>query len=132
MDAILQSNSIDLGKLLEEHKGGDVVVLDMRSLNFWTDFFVIATVTSSTHLSGMERHVKEFAAEREMEILHRSGRPGKNAGLHSDEWQIFDLGSVVVHLMSAKLRSFFELERLWGAAPRIYQSGAQDHSSKSS
>ena len=122
----------DLGKLLTDHHGGDVVVMDMRSLNFWTDFFVIATATSSTHLMGLERHIKEFAWEREAEILHRSRRPKPNAEGSSDEWCLLDLGTIVVHLMSAKARSFFELERLWSAAPLIYQTDKPAHSSKSS
>ena len=113
----------ELGKLLEDHNGGEVMVLDMRSLNFWTDFFVIATVTSNAHLQGLERHVKDFVAENELEILHRSRKPDTD-----DEWCLLDLGNIVIHLMTAKVRSFFELERLWSAAPLIFGT----HSSKSS
>jgi len=122
--------AVDLGKLLADHHGGEVLVMDMRSLNFWTDFFVIATVTSNTHLSGLERHIKEFAREREAEILHRSRRPkslpqrsGQGPEPRLDEWCLLDFGTVVVHLMSANARSFFELERLWSAAPLIYRGG---------
>jgi len=114
--------AVAVGKLLNDHNGGDVVVMDMRSLNFWTDFFVIATATSGTHLMGLERHIKEFARERDVDILHRSRRPKSNADSHPDEWCLLDLGTIVVHLMSAKVRSFFELERLWNAAPLIYQT----------
>ena len=131
MDDMLRNKSesqekeiaIAVGKLLDDHNGGDVMVLDMRSLNFWTDFFVIATATSSTHLMGMERHIKEFARERDVEILHRSRRPKvTHTEPLPDEWCLLDLGTIVVHLMSAKVRSFFELERLWSAAPLIYQT----------
>jgi len=116
------SLAVDMGKLLDDHHGGDVVVMDMRALNFWTDFFVIATATSSTHLTGLERHIKEFARERDVEILHRSRRPKSTTEQHPDEWRLLDMGTMVVHLMSAKMRSFFELERLWSAAPHIYQT----------
>ena len=131
MDDMLRNKSesqekeiaIAVGKLLDDHNGGDVMVLDMRSLNFWTDFFVIATATSSTHLMGLERHIKEFARERDVEILHRSRRPKvTHTEPLPDEWCLLDLGTIVVHLMSAKVRSFFELERLWSAAPLIYQT----------
>ena len=146
MDDILRNNrnfstsdlslATELGKLLDSHNGGDVVVMDMRSLNFWTDFFVIATATSSTHLKGLERHIKEFARERDVEILHRSRKPKNNPNQQatersSDEWCLLDLGAIVIHLMSAKVRSFFELERLWSTASFIYQGG-EAHSSKSS
>jgi len=116
------SLAVDIGKLLSDHHGGDALVMDMRALNFWTDFFVIATVTSGTHLSGLERHIKEFARERDVEILHRSRRPKSDAEQQNDEWCLLDMGTIVVHLMSSQARSFFELERLWNTAPLIYQT----------
>ncbi|MDR0496641.1 MAG: ribosome silencing factor [Treponema sp.] len=126
MDGLLRNKyALELGKLLDDHHGGEVVVLDMRALNFWTDFFIISTVTSSTHLLGLERHIKEFVRNNDLEILHRSRKPPKEAGLDSDEWCLLDLGDIVIHLMTVKARQFFELERLWGAAPLIYQ--ARDH-----
>jgi ribosome-associated protein len=137
MDDTLQTKALELGKLLEDHQGIEVVVMDMRSINFWTDFFVIATVRSNTHLLGLERHIKEFSREQGLEILHRSRKPEKD-----DEWCLFDLGGIVIHLMTSKLRQFFELERLWSAAPLIYKTeipktqvsglGEFSHSSKSS
>jgi ribosome-associated protein len=108
--------ALALGDLLREHRGADVVTLDLREMNAWTDFFVIATAGSSAHLDGLERHIKEFCRERGLEILRRSRKP---AG-EDDEWRLIDLGSIVVHLMSGRMRAFYELERLYG------------HSSKSS
>ena len=126
-----EDHAIEIGKLLYEHKGGDVVVMDMRTLNFWTDFFIIATITSSTHLMGLERHIKDFAMEKELDILRFSRKPVKDGNnYNSDEWQLMELSGIVVHLMAAKTRSFFELERLWSAAPIIYRS--ESYSSKSS
>ncbi|MDR3342614.1 MAG: ribosome silencing factor [Treponema sp.] len=119
-DMLLADNTaaaIALGKLLQEHRGGDVVVMDLRPFNSWTDFFVIVTVTSTTHVQGLERRIKEFSQERGMDILRKSPKPiGAD-----DEWRLIDLGAIVIHLMTAKTRSFYELERLWGAAP-IYSS----------
>ena len=115
--------AVQLGKLLSLHNGADVVVMDMRPLDFWTDFFVIATVTSNTHLSGLERHIKDFSRETGMEILRRSQKPDIE-----DEWSLIDMGSIIIHLMTIRARSFYELERLWSSAPLIYE----DHSSKSS
>jgi len=130
MDGMLQNKNesllaLDLGKLLDDHHATDVVVMDMRPLDFWTDFFVIATVTSNTHLMGLQRHVKDFALERGLEILRRSRKPETDGELRSDEWCILDLGGIVIHLMSARTRSFFELERLWSTAPIIFQTMAQ-------
>ena len=126
--APLQNKAIELGKLLDDHRAAEVLVMDMRDLNFWTDFFVIATVTSNTHLLGLERHIKDFARENELEIFHRSRKPEKGAELADEEWCLLDLGSIVIHLMTERVRKFFELERLWGSAKIINES----HSSKSS
>ena len=117
--------AVDLGKLLSDHHGSEVVVMDMRPLNFWTDFFIIATVTSSTHLSGLERHIKDYTRENGLEILRRSSKSDI-----SDEWSLMDLGNIVIHLMTARARSFFELERLWSSATLIYEE--KPYSSKSS
>ncbi|MDR1098875.1 MAG: ribosome silencing factor [Treponema sp.] len=106
--------ALALGDLLREHKGGDVKVLDLRELNSWTDFFVIATVSSGVHLQGLERHIKDFALNRGIEILRRSRKPPADA---ADEWCLVDMGILVIHLMSSRARSFYELERLWSAAP---------------
>jgi ribosome-associated protein len=129
---LLQSRALELGRLLDDHRGGKVLVMDMRNLNYWTDFFIIATVTSSTHLGGLEKHIKNYARENEMEIFRRSRKPGGDVeqnygeqfltGNGPAEWSLIDLGGIVIHLMTAGTRSFFELERLWGAAPLIYQS----------
>jgi ribosome-associated protein len=110
--------ALALGELLREHKGADVKVLDLRGLCGWTDFFVIATVTSNAHLQGLERYIKEFARGEGIEILRRSRKPPAGAGSAApDEWCLVDLGAIVVHLMSSQARSFYELERLWNAAP---------------
>jgi ribosome-associated protein len=106
--------ALALGELLREARGLDVVALDLRELNAWTDFFVIATVSSGAHRSGLERHIKEFAREKGFEVLRRSRRP---SGGVEDEWSLIDLGDIVVHLMTEKARLFYELERLWGAQP---------------
>jgi len=124
MDDTLQINALELGKLLVDHNGLNVVVMDMRSLNFWTDFFIITTVTSNTHLSGLERHIKDYTREKGMEILRRSKRPD-NKELSSEEWSLLDLGGIVIHLMTAKIRDFFELERLWSAASIIFGETGQ-------
>jgi ribosome-associated protein len=121
-----ESMALELGKLLEDHNGSDITVLDMRSLNFWTDFFVIATVTSSAHLSGLERHIKEFSRNSGIEP-RRSRKPDSE-----DEWCLIDLGNTVVHLMTSRSRTFYELERLWSSAPVIYSSKSSSKSTSSS
>ncbi|MDR1147537.1 MAG: ribosome silencing factor [Spirochaetaceae bacterium] len=100
--------AIELGKLLKEHKGGDVALIDLRPLSIWTDFFIVTTVTSGAHLSGLQRHVNEFAHENKLPVLH-----GHKKLTLGNGWDICDLGFMVVHLMTEASRSFYELENLW-------------------
>ncbi|MDR0602373.1 MAG: ribosome silencing factor [Treponema sp.] len=111
-----RETAVELGKLLAEHRCADVVVLDLRRLDAWTDFFVIATVSGGAHLSGLERHIGDFSRERGLEILRHSRRSREE----DNEWRLIDMGSLVVHLMSRRARSFYELERLWSAGDTLF------------
>jgi ribosome-associated protein len=112
--------SAAIGGLLSEHNGQDVCVLDLREINNWTDFFVIATVTSKTHMDGLERHIKDFCREKEIAIKSHSR---KNI---DDEWRLLDLGSMVVHLMNKRTREFYELERLWRQTPEQNKTNTKE------
>ncbi|WP_156789715.1 ribosome silencing factor [Gracilinema caldarium] len=107
----------NLAKLIFEHKGQRVVVLDLRSLHTWTDFFIISTVTSSTHQQGLQRHIKEFAQAEHIDILRRQRKAPAE-----DEWTLIDMGTIVVHLMTEKARMFYDLERLWSEAPILWKA----------
>jgi len=95
------------------HNGQDPVALDLSGLHGWTDYFVIASATSSTHLRGMARHLLDFCAARGIEVL-RQPRIGED-----EEWVLVDCGWLVVHLMSARAREFYELEKLWFQAEKL-------------
>ncbi len=96
-----------IARLLAEHNGGEVLVLDLGERASWTDFFVIATATSGAHLRGLARFVDEAVAGLDLE------RFNKIKGADDEEWILADLGTVVVHLMTERARSFYELEKLW-------------------
>ena len=109
-----QALALELGRLLKEHKGGDVVVIDLRPLSMWTDFFVIATASSGIHLSGLQRQIKEFATKNKLQIPR-----GQKKIAPGDGWDVSDLGFVVVHIMTETLRTFYELENLWSGGIRL-------------
>jgi ribosome-associated protein len=110
VDLLSEINTVS--SLLQEHKGNDVAVLDLRDINNWTDFFIIATATSRTHMDGLERHIKEFCREKSIDIIGSSRRNTE------DQWRIIDLGHCIVHLMTAESREFYDLERLWRPVSR--------------
>ncbi|MDR2480787.1 MAG: ribosome silencing factor [Spirochaetaceae bacterium] len=97
----------ELGKLLADHKGKDVIAIDMRDVCFWTDFFLVATVSSGTHLAGLKRRIKEWAALSGFKT-RENGKTSKD-----DTWNLIDMGDIIVHLMVESAREFYELENLW-------------------
>jgi len=96
---------------LADHKAGDVVVLDLRNLAGWTDYFVIGTCSSSVHMRGLSYAVEEAAEARKVESMN------KPIATEDQSWLLYDLGDVVVHLMNREARDFYELEKLWFKAP---------------
>lgn len=96
-----------IARLLADHKGGDVLVLDLGTQAGWTDYFVIATASSGTHLRALARFADEYAAERDIVRLNRA------AVANDEEWALADLGTIVVHVMTERARAFYELEKLW-------------------
>lgn len=103
------SNSLAfaIASILADHKAQDVTVLDVREIAGWTDFFVIATSTSITHMRGLSRFVDEQLDAEKIKALNRS------VANNDETWLLQDIGDVVVHIMSKEARSFYELEKLW-------------------
>ena len=114
MEKTDEQKALEIAKILEDEKATDLVVLNSSGLNSWTDYFVIATVNSAVHSQGLYKSIKDYISENEMEI-HRTVRKSPQG----DDWNLIDLGNVVVHLMSQEARAFYELEKLWHAGVKL-------------
>jgi len=114
--------TIEIGKLIDSHKGNDTVVIDVSGQSSWTNYFVISTVSSMGHLKGLVRQVKNYLKEKDVNVLHRHRK------IAEDGWELIDCGFVVIHLMSEEKRGFYDLEKLWFSGQILYQSS---NSSKS-
>ena len=113
-DKTTEQKAIEIAKLMEDGKGKNTVLMDISELNSWTDYFVITTVSSSTHWQGLFKQIKEYIKDNDLEIhlTHKKSPDG-------DDWNLIDLGVIVVHLMSEQARSFYDLEKLWHAGRMI-------------
>lgn len=95
-----------------EKKAADVVVLDLRRLSSFTDFFLLA--------SGHNQKQLVAIADAVLEALRGEGyRPDHIEGYPRQEWILLDYDAFVVQLFTPRTRSFYGLERLWGEASRI-------------
>ena len=103
-----QDKALEIANLMEDGRGQDVRVLVVTGLNCWTDYFVIVTVTSSAHWQGLFRTVRDYIKENDLEI-----HPTAHKSPQGNDWNLIDLGSIVIHLMSEDARSFYDLEKLW-------------------
>ena len=101
-------------EIAQLEKAEDVVVLDLRGLAGFTDFFVIATAASerrrATIVDAVERRVRERVGRKP---IHLEGYPA--AG-----WLLADYVDFVVHVFSPESRELYQLEKLWGDAARWY------------
>jgi ribosome-associated protein len=115
-----RQTAIEIAELLEEHQAEETLALFIGNQSDWTDYFVIATVTSTGRLRGLLRHLRQFLSDRGLTPRHRQKR------VEPDGWVLIDCGNIVIHLMSKEMREFYELERLWFSGEEVF------HSSKSS
>lgn len=91
---------------LEDSKGLEITVLDVRGKTSMTDFMVIVSGTSERHVKSLASHVAEEARKQDVQPL---GVEGDDVG----EWVLVDLGEVIVHVMKPQIREFYQLEKLW-------------------
>ena len=112
-----QMDSKRLAQLCREFadtkKAEDIVVLDVRKLSSVTDFFVIASGTSEPHLRAILDEVTDRLREE------HDVRPRAVDGTVHGAWVVLDFFDVIVHLMRADARERYDLESLWGDAPRV-------------
>ncbi len=97
----------NLARLINQKKGNEILIFDLRGLSPITDYFVIANGLSDIH----NRTIAEYLMEQE--------RPNHIEGLTSGTWILLDFIDVIVHIFLKETREFFGLERLWGDAPQV-------------
>ena len=92
-----------------DNKGIDVVVLGLKGVSDMTDFFVIASGTSDTHVRALGEHIQA-------ELKKEGETPQHVEGIQQGRWVLLDYVDIVVHLFHPSLRNFYDLERLWSDA----------------
>lgn len=99
-------------KVLSDKKAEDIVILDLRELNYTLcDYFMIATAESDRQAQAIVDSLIEKLKEVE------GGRMGYSVeGYEVGQWILLDLGDIVLHVFSPEARAYYKLEELWGDA----------------
>jgi ribosome-associated protein len=95
---------------LEDMKAKDVSIIDVKGRTSVTDYMIIASATSS-------RHVSSVAENLVTEIKKHGGRSLGVEGGEGSDWLLVDLGDIVVHIMMPSAREYYDLERFWKTSP---------------
>src|SRR6476620_6715430 len=100
-------------ELADNKKAEDIAILDVREVSSVTDYFVIATGTSEPHLRAIVDEITDTLRD-EYQL-----RPRAIDGTLHTAWIVLDFVDVIVHIMRGDIRERYDLESLWGDAPRV-------------
>ena len=97
----------------QSKKAGGITVLDLAGLGAFTEYFVICTGSSTPQLQAICNEIEE--------VLYKEMKrtPEHREGHRSAEWALLDFGSFIVHVFGEQARRYYDLERLWRAAPSL-------------
>lgn len=90
----------------------DVVVLDVQGLSSVTDYFLICSGKSTTHVQTISEAIRDRLKTQEIRPLHAEG-------VAESGWILLDYGDVLMHVFLEETRLYYALERLWGDAPTL-------------
>ncbi len=107
-----KETAIVAAKALDDKKAQNLILLEVRSVTALTEYMLLATGTSDTHLRTLSDEVEKKMEEAGETVCHREGFRG-------DTWIVMDFSGVMVHIFTAETRKFYDLERLWGDAPLV-------------
>lgn len=111
----LESIDPDLRAAVEasrEKKATDLVVLDLRGLTSFTDYFLLCTGSTSRQLKAIVDGIEESLTARRVKPDHVEGYP-------NGDWILMDYVDFIVHVFTPTSRAYYDLERLWGDAKRL-------------
>lgn len=101
-----------IADLIQNKKGYNIKILDLRKLSSIADFFVICSADSERQVKAIADEVDEKLSEQRIKCSNREGYETMN-------WILLDYFDVIVHVFKSEARSYYNLEKFWGDAPVI-------------
>lgn len=113
MNALNSADAAQLAVAVASEKlAEDIVMLDLRSLAPFADYFVIMSASSARQIEALEEDISQAMKDAGVSRFHREGTPASG-------WILLDFSDVIVHIFGPEEREFYQLERLWGQAAQV-------------
>ena len=93
-------------EILESKKALDIKVIDIQEKTILSDYFIIATGTSNTHIRALADEIEYKLKEKNITVNNKEGK-------EYNSWILLDYGEVIVHIFSEETRKFYNIENLW-------------------
>jgi ribosome-associated protein len=107
-----KTKAVKIARIAYDKKAEDILILDVRKVCNFTDYFVLVTGQTSIHLRAICDEVNEKLKTAGVPLFGMDGLTGSS-------WRVMDYGDVVFHCFSEETRRYFDLERLWGDAKTV-------------
>ena len=99
-------------EVLEDKKGNDIRIFDVREQSSVTDYVILVSAISEPHAKALKINLDKMIQEREIAVIG-------NENESSSGWMVLDAFNFMVHIQTAEMRSFYELEELWKDAVEV-------------
>ena len=99
-------------EIASEHQASDIVLLDLRPLNVFTDYFVFMSAETQRQMNALVEELRRSLKESGVSLHHVEGNSQSG-------WVLVDCGDLVIHILTPEQRDYYRLEQLWSRAPEI-------------
>lgn len=99
-------------EVLEDKKGNDIRIFDVREQSSVTDYVILVSAISEPHAKALKINLDKMIQERGISVIG-------NENESSSGWMVLDAFNFMVHIQTAEMRSFYELEELWKDAVEV-------------
>jgi len=97
-----------IAEIIVDKQGENILILDLREVTTFTDYFVICSGTSRRQLDALQSALREGLKKTDEHLIPLNVEGGSDSG-----WVLVDFNSVIVHLFDPEMRAFYRLEELW-------------------
>jgi ribosome-associated protein len=105
--------AIECVKLLDEKKAENTILIDMKEVNSYFNYFIITTGNSIIHNKAICKELKKYFSDSDINLLNKPDI--------DSPWIVLDYNDLVIHIFTSEVRDYYQLEKLWSEAPVLYR-----------